>query len=153
MGPKFFISFFAVRLLKSPWVLIPIVAVQLFWVSYFYRLLYFIPPERQAIVKTGQIADAMIPKGDLVIASWGASPIQLYYSHRKGWTMNLTNQDTRKLMSQLEAMRRQGAAWFITSKTGEIKRNREFEEQLRNRYKVIHDDRDTLLVDLRTSQP
>jgi len=141
------------RFCRSPFVFIPVIVVQLFWISYFYRLLYFIPPERQAIVKTGQIADAMIPKDDLVIASWGGSPIQLYYCHRRGWALNLTDPDTRELMTQLEAKRRQGAAWFVTSKTGEIKRNREFEEHLRDRYKVIHDDRDTLLVDLRTSLP
>jgi len=137
------------KFVRSPLVIVPVIALQIFWAGYFYRLLYFIPEERQAIVKTGQLADALIPKEDLVIASWGASPIQLYYSHRKGWALNIQDADGAHLIKLLEDYRQEGAAWYITSKTSEIPRNPVFVQYLRDNYTVVQDTDTSLIVNLK----
>jgi len=140
------------KIVKNPIVIILALVMSLVSAGYFYRLLYFIPDERWAIVRTAETAQKITPKEDLVVASWGSSPIQLYYCNRKGWVLNLEDKDTKALIEKLEAHRAQGAKWFVTSKTADIRRNLDFEKYLLSRYKAVFNNQESLVVDLRVVQ-
>ncbi|OIO39105.1 MAG: hypothetical protein AUJ72_01350, partial [Candidatus Omnitrophica bacterium CG1_02_46_14] len=66
----FFVAQGADRVLSNPrftfikraWFWVPICALELFCLFYYYRLLYFIPKDRACIVQGGKITDSLIPK-------------------------------------------------------------------------------------------
>jgi hypothetical protein len=139
------------KIVKNPIVLGSALVLSVISVGYFYRLLYFVPEERRAIVRAGKAVQEKTSKSDLVIASWGSSPIQLYYSNRKGWSFNLDRADGPKLIEELEERRAEDASWFVTSTPGRLKELPLFDAHLKSRYQVVSSTPDFILYDLRTA--
>jgi 4-amino-4-deoxy-L-arabinose transferase-like glycosyltransferase len=135
-------------MLKVKWPLVILCLLQALCVGYYYQLLYTVPAQRMAIVQTGQIAEKLIPREDLVVASWGASPIQLYYCNRKGWPLSSESNDTEALIAQLDEYRERGAKWYITSTTSEISINNEFINHLRTTHTLRSETPETLIFEL-----
>lgn len=136
-------------LVKKKWVAFPIILIQLLSILYFYRLTYFVPSDRRNIVTSGQVVNSLIPKSSLVVASWGASSIQLYYCHRKGWAFDMGRPDGEDLIRALEVLRKQDAAYFMTSQIAELHKAPLFERYLRLRYPVMKETGEWILFDLK----
>jgi hypothetical protein len=82
---------------------------------------FFIKDSEKYKLGLEQVAEKTIPKGDLIIINGGASPQQIYLSHRKGWTV-----ESEKLQSTtyIDSLSTLGAKYLIldTKKFGgEIK--------------------------------
>lgn len=137
---------------KRAWFWLPICALELFCLTYYYRLLYFIPKDRAAIVQGGKATDTLIPKDSLVIASWGESPIQLYYCNRRGWSFGLDRPDGNGLIESLEEKRSRGADYFMTTTLDRLHKLPLFESYLRSRYSVVEENGEFILFDLRTAR-
>ena len=106
--------------LKRPAVMLATSIFLIINLFYYYRLLYFVPDDRMAVVEAGKAMDSMIPKGALVVAAYHTSPIQLYYCHHRGWTFDLTEGDQESRVARLEALRKKGAEFFVTTELGAI---------------------------------
>jgi hypothetical protein len=153
----YFVGLGADRLLSSarfsfvrrPWFWLPVLALEIFCCFYYYRLLYFIPKDRMAIVEGGKAVDSLAPKDSLVIASWGESPIQLYYCHRRGWQFGLDRPDDEKLITSLEEKRSEGAGYFMTTTLDKLHRLPSFEGHLRARYPVVKENEELVIFDLK----
>ncbi len=97
-----------------------------------------------AVVQAGRAVDALAPSGALVIATYGASPIQLYYCYRHGWAFDISQGTDEQRIEQVEKMRQKGAAFFVTTELGIIEREPLFKsylarfslEKSANNYKV-----------------
>jgi 4-amino-4-deoxy-L-arabinose transferase-like glycosyltransferase len=111
---------------------------------YYYQKLYFVPEDRMAVVEAGRAVDALAPSGALVIATYGASPIQLYYCYRHGWAFDLSQGTDEQRIEKVEKMRQEGAVFFVTTELGIIERQPRFSsylarfslEKSTNNYKV-----------------
>lgn len=108
---------------------------------YYYRLLYFVPLERMAVVEAGRAIEQLSPKDALVVASYGASPIQLYYSHRRGWTLDLEGVEDAALIDELEKLKQKNAAYYVTTQLPELDRKKDFRSYLSGHRLVKRTDR------------
>ncbi len=138
------------RFVRCAWFWLPICLLEIFFLSYYYRLLYVIPQDRMAIVVSGKVTDALVPKDSLVVASWGASPIQLYYCHRRGWSFDLTRSG-KELIEDLEKKREQGAGYFMTTTLDDFHKASDFEVYLRTHYGVTKENEEMILFDLKAA--
>ncbi len=153
----YFVALGAQRILLNPrfaivrrtWFWLPVCALVLLSVFYYYRLLYFIPKDRMSIVEAGKATDSLTPRDSLVIASWGESPIQLYYCNRRGWSFSLDRPDGSGLIESLEEKRSRGAGYFMTTHVDQLHRLPLFEQYLRSRYSVVKESGEMILFDLR----
>lgn len=136
------------NLIRCKWPVVLLLTFEVLCVGYYYRLLYFAPEERMKIVRTGLAVQELTSKDDLVVASWGGSPIQLYYTDRKGWGVDPESKDTEALISELENLRHHGARWYAVANTSEIKQNQDFVRYLKDGFRVVRDDKDSFIVDL-----
>ncbi len=149
LGGERLLAIASFPMFRSPRLWLPVLALELLFCSYYYRLLYFIPPDRMAIVEGGKAVDALIPKDSLVIASWGESPIQLYYCHRRGWQFGLDRPDDGKLIESLEAKRKEGAGYFMSTTLDKLHALPSFERYLRSRYPVVKESAALIVFDLK----
>lgn len=133
---------------KSKWAILILVCFQIGCIGYYYRLIYFIPPERMKIIYAAEDAKILIPKNDLIVASWGGSPIQLYYADRKGWALDAENNNSEFLIHELERLRGKGAKWYITSTSSEVGLNKDFIKYLKHKYEIVKDEGPSLVVSL-----
>jgi hypothetical protein len=159
---SFFVGLGADRLLSSrksgPFLRNPVLAGLIVCLGaasilYYYRLLYFIPKDRMAIVEAGKAVDAFIPRKALVIASYGASPIQLYYCNRKGWSFDLNRNDDDSLVRDFENLVSRGSSYFVTTTFNELHRLPKFEKYLRTRYALVEENVDFVIFDLTRGLP
>jgi hypothetical protein len=134
---------------KHAWVWVFFCLIELISLGYYYRLLYFIPPDRQAIVTAGKVTDTLTPKNSLVIASWGASPIQLYYCNRKGWVFDLNQPDGQAVIDAFESLRGKGATHYVTTTLNELRQLPQFEKYLRSHYAMLKETDEMVIFDLR----
>ena len=75
---------------------------------------FFIRESEQYKLTLEQIAEVHIGKNDLIVINGGESPQQLYFTNRKGWSVeNKTITDPDKM----EEFRQKGAAYLIINKT------------------------------------
>lgn len=81
--------------------------------------------------------DQFIPKNDLIIINGGTSPQDIYFSHRKGWTID---HELAIKPAYIDSLAELGAKYLIINKAG-----REFPDQGRN---LIHDDKNYLIFKL-----
>jgi 4-amino-4-deoxy-L-arabinose transferase-like glycosyltransferase len=116
-------------------------------VAYYYRLLYFIPADRQAIVDAGKAVESGTPKGSLVAAAYGTSPIQLYYCNRKGWLFDLSADDT-VLVEELKKLRDQGANYFVTTEKVRLAEKENFSLYLQTTSKSVQDANSYVIFEL-----
>jgi len=124
-----------------------LLAAFLFNGLYFYRGLYFLPPERQALLAVGAAAERYTEPDKLVIASYEASPALLYYCNRRGWEFD-ASRGIDVLAADLEKKRDQGARFFVTPLGYLSKVNPVFEAYLRGRFGVVHEAAGHLILDL-----
>jgi hypothetical protein len=47
-----------------------------------------IKPEKQALIHLESIADSVSNRNDLILINGAYSPVDIYFTHRKGWTMS-----------------------------------------------------------------
>ena len=71
------------------------------------------------------------PKDALVITAHWGGPELLYYSDRRGWTM----ESNKCSIGSIENLRKKGATWFVTTRVIEIDKN--VISYLQNNYDVI----------------
>lgn len=135
--------------LRNKIVLAVLSALVLVNLLYYYQGLYYIPERNQRVVEAGDRIRESTPAESLVVASFGGSPIQLYYAHRKGWAFNIKGDSAETLVRRLEDMRRKGAEYFVTTTLNELREAEEFNLYLRTRYDVIQEDDAFILVDLK----
>jgi len=90
----------------------------------------FIPESKLYKLELEEITDRYIPDADLIIINGGASPQDIYFAHRKGWTI-----DNSKIANRdcLDSLARLGAAYLIIDKTT-------FRSEL-NQYHPVHTDK------------
>lgn len=119
---------------------------------YYYRGLYFIPERNLQVVHAGDRIQRLTSDDSLVIASYGGSPIQLYYAHRKGWAFNIRGEQSDVLIRRLESLREKGADFFATTSIDELRKVDEFYAYLASRYNVVDQNDNFILVDLRDHQ-
>ena len=136
---------------RNPLMIVLFVFLEAASVLYYYRLLYFIPPDRALIVEAGKATEASTPKDALVLAAWETSPIQLYYCNRKGWVFELARPEA-VLISDLEEKRKKGASHFVTATLSDLHGVPAFEKYLRSHYKPILETDGFVLFDLRTAR-
>lgn len=111
---------------------------QAFFLAYYYRLLYFIPEDRVAIVEAGRAVESSTPKDALVVAAYGSSPIQLYYCNRKGWLFDLSADD-KVLIEDLKKLRKEGARFFVTSEKVRLSEKQMFSLYLQTTSSAVRD--------------
>ncbi len=115
-----------------------LIFVYIVTVAYYYRLLYFIPEDRQAIVEAGQAVASGVPQDSLVVAAYGTSPIQLYYCNRKGWLFDLSADD-RTLIEELKKLRNEGAGYFVTTEKVRLAKKEKFSLYLQSTSRSVQD--------------
>jgi len=94
------------------------------------------------IQTAGKIVDEIAKRNDLVIGCRWGGPELLYYCNRKGWA---TDSNTCSI-SNIESLRQKGADYFVTTKQDVI--DSSTLGYLKNKYKVIEDTNDYLIVKL-----
>jgi hypothetical protein len=97
------------------------------------------------IYKVGKIVDETIPENDLIIGGLWGGPEILYYSNRKGWTMNTIGCSIRSI----ENLRQKGAKYFVTTAQEEIDGN--VLNYLKNEYETVRSTDEYLIVHLGNS--
>ncbi len=111
---------------------------------YFYRGLYSLPPERNAILAAGKAAQAKTSPDELLIASYEGGPALLYYCDRKGWELDLSG-SAGDPVDKLEALRNRGASAFVTIKKNLEHATASFEAYLRSHYSILEENEDYIL--------
>jgi hypothetical protein len=94
------------------------------------------------IYEVGKIADEILPKNALAIGCLMGGPEILYYSNRRGWTMGATGCS----VESIEALRREGAQYFITTEQDNI--DKDVLNYLKSKYKAIRSTEEYLIVQL-----
>ena len=79
---------------------------------------FFISPSEVYKLELENIADQLIEQNALVIINGGKSPQDMYFSHRKGWSVN--NQFMRN-ESRLDSLQSLGAKFIIVNKNNGLK--------------------------------
>ncbi len=156
MPAAFFVGHGAVQAAGLRWARSPrmtivwalLILIEAASLAYYYRLLYYVPSERRVILDAGRATDRLTPKDSLVLASWGASPVQLYYCDRRGWVFELDKPAVR-LIEDLERRKKQGASHLVISTMPELHAVPEFESYLRARHKIIEETEGYVLIDLK----
>lgn len=112
-----------------------------------YQGVYFIPEKTMEILEAGRQTRTRTPENALVVASYGSSTALLYYCDRKGWALH-SGSDGRLLIEELEARKKEGASYFVTSRLDWFGGAEDFVRYLRG-HTVLFESGDVLLVDLR----
>lgn len=89
----------------------------------------FIPENKKYKLELEEITEAIIPKDDLIIINGGYSPQDMYFSHRKGWTIDNDKINEKGFIDSLTLL---GAKFLVIDKSG-------FKNQL-EQYDLQHDD-------------
>jgi hypothetical protein len=104
----YFISFIKVR---YQWILLVLIAIEGIANQ---QHDFFIKDSERYKLTLEQLAEAHIPKNELIVINGGESPQQLYFTNRKGWSVeNETITDSVKL----DEIRQKGAGYLIINKT------------------------------------
>ncbi len=90
----------------------------------------------------GRIVDETALKSDLIIGCIWGGPELLYYSNRRGWTMDSNTCSIK----QIEICRQDGADYFVTTKQDVI--DSSVLDYLKNKYEVIGATSEFLIVKL-----
>jgi hypothetical protein len=121
-------------------------------IGHLYPGLYSIADWGKKIVLAGQAVDQKTPKHSYVVASYDTGPIQLYYCHRKGWIFDMISpKNDEELIRSFEALRKDGANYFVTSTLDLLHTRAEFEKYLRSRYAVVEENPDFIILNLTKS--
>lgn len=107
-------------------------------VYYYYEKLFFVPEDRMAVVEAGKAVDDLTPIDAVVVASYGHGPIQVYYNHRRGWTIDLAaKKDDAGLIEELQGRLRQGATHYMTSTPTALDARPGFRDYLNNNGRAV----------------
>jgi len=90
----------------------------------------------------GKIVDETARENDLVIGCIWGGPELLYYCNRRGWTMDSNSCS----IDRIESLRREGAAYFVTTKQEVIERS--VLDYLKSKYEIIESTNEYLIVKL-----
>jgi 4-amino-4-deoxy-L-arabinose transferase-like glycosyltransferase len=90
----------------------------------------------------GKIVDEVAHENDLIIGCIWGGPELLYYSNRRGWTMN----SNKCSIARIESLRQEGADYFVTTKLDVI--DSRVLDYLKNKYEVIGSTNEYLIVKL-----
>jgi hypothetical protein len=94
------------------------------------------------VIIAGKIVDETARENDLVIGCIWGGPELLYYCNRRGWTMDSNSCS----IVRVEALRQEGAAYFVTTKQDVI--DKSVLDYLKKEYKVIEATNEYLIVRL-----
>lgn len=73
---------------------------------------FFIKEGEKYKLTLEEITQKNVPPGDLIVINGGQSPQQIYFAHRKGWTLG----NERMTRSSLDSLRMDGATYLIIEK-------------------------------------
>lgn len=73
---------------------------------------FYIPENREYILQLESIMDKVSERDDLIVIDGGANPVQLYFAHRKGWSL-LENEIEPPVLDQLKL---KGAKYVVLIK-------------------------------------
>jgi len=90
---------------------------------------FFIKDSEKYKLSLDETTNRIIPKDDLIIINGGPSPQDIYFSHRKGWTIDHSLANRPKSIDSLAQL---GAKYLIINKTG-------FNNTIQNR-EILHED-------------
>ena len=90
----------------------------------------------------GKIVEETTHENDLIIGCIWGGPELLYYSNRRGWTMDSNGSSIK----YIEARRQEGADYFVTTKQDVI--DSSVLDYLKNKYEVIRATDEYLIVRL-----
>ena len=79
---------------------------------------FFVSPSEMYKLELENIADKLIEQNELVIINGGKSPQDMYFSHRKGWSVN--SQFMRN-ESRLDSLQSLGAKFIVINKNNGLK--------------------------------
>ncbi len=117
---------YALSLLRKRWTVLILALIVLEGIANQYQD-FFIKDSELYKLELEAIADLVSTRDDLIIINGGGNPQELYFSHRKGWTVNNpTLSDT----SKLQGLIRDGAQYLFVNQSG-------FTDSLR--YPVLYD--------------
>lgn len=74
---------------------------------------FFIKEKERRKLTLEAISDRFIPSGDLIVINGGPSPQSLYFSHRKGWTL----EGSQLSEAAVDSLHLLGAAYLVLDKT------------------------------------
>lgn len=105
------------------------------------------------LAKAAAAAERVSGPDDLFLGNERAPSVFLYYLHRRGWGWDLAETGEAGL-SQVETVRAQGAAFFMTEKAGVFQDAQSvYARYFYDRYPVVYDQDDILIFDLRLKAP
>ena len=116
--------------------------------SHLYQGIYFIPQDVMGIVETGQQVQRLTPKDSLVLASYGGSTSLLYYCDRKGWAFDVRSGNAPQLIQELEKRKTEGAKYFVTSRSDQVKAVPELDAYLRKDHEILLEQGENLIIAL-----
>ncbi len=108
---------------------------------------YKTPEHFQYVVETGKAVYSLTDARAMVISSIQNGPELVYYSHRKGWMMDLRKNGN--IIKSLEELRKAGAAYFASASLDEFFQNSSFSEYLLRFYPVLKRTDHFIIFDLR----
>ncbi|MCX6273518.1 MAG: glycosyltransferase family 39 protein [Bacteroidetes bacterium] len=91
---------------------------------------FFIKKDQLYKLKLEELADKTIPKNDKVVINGGASPQEIYFLHRRGWTVNIESIDNELFIDSLQQL---GAKYLVIDKNLSVIRE--------NRYPLSYSDK------------
>lgn len=100
------------------------------FLAHYYSKLYFLTAEGRAVVEAGRAVDAQVPGDARIVASYGSSPILLYYANRKGWTLDLSENRLEQAVSLFNRALDRGASYFVTARAEDLEKNKIFRRLL-----------------------
>lgn len=109
---------------------------------------YIIPENKRHILKTAGYVKMKVSPNELIISCVDSPATLLYYSERRGWTIDFSDKGANGI-TILEDLRSRGAAYFACAYKKELEVNKEFMRYLITHYKVILENQFCLIVDLR----
>ncbi len=131
-------------------------AITILFIIYVALPKYMNRPVYSEIVQAGKSIDKSAEKYALVVASHGYGPDLLYYCNRKGWSFLIDRRELKKYLElvktgvhkdlakgllgpidELEALRRQGASYFVVVDIAALEKNAEFNNYINRNYKCI----------------
>ncbi|KPK83774.1 MAG: hypothetical protein AMS27_11905 [Bacteroides sp. SM23_62_1] len=95
---------------------------------------FFVKKSELYKVDLEQIADSVCRPGDLIIINGGDNPQQLYFTHRKGWTVN---NEALLYKDEIHELCKKGARYLFVNKTN-FQENLEYQLIYENNYFDIY---------------
>lgn len=122
------------------------------------------PAEDKNLVKTGLIADELLPKEAFILTVHGTNPALLYYSHRKGWPFYVRGLDPQTpgtkskmltegelILNPIETLKKrieEGASYLVVLDKEELSANSEVYGYVRSKFKLIYNDKNAVIYEI-----